>query len=99
MNWFIVFPFFLKYLANAEYMIKSRPYSSEGRIVVVLCGVWINSYCSAGGCNQQLLNESQKWLHKGLICTIYQPRARYTWSRDKALGVIVIVTLTLDTVQ
>jgi len=25
MNFFIVFPFFLKYLANAEYMINSRP--------------------------------------------------------------------------
>jgi len=29
MNFFIVFSFFLKHLANAEYMINSRPVASK----------------------------------------------------------------------
>jgi len=34
MNFFIVFPFFLKYLANAEYMINSRPVASKATMMI-----------------------------------------------------------------
>ena len=37
MNWFIVFPFFLKYLANAEYMINSRPRRRYILIYIYIC--------------------------------------------------------------
>jgi len=32
MNFFILFPFFLKHLANAEYMINSRPVASKATL-------------------------------------------------------------------
>jgi len=34
MDFFIVFPFFLKYLANAEYMINSRPVASKAALMI-----------------------------------------------------------------
>jgi len=34
MHCFIVFPFFLKYLANAEYMISSRTVVSESTLMI-----------------------------------------------------------------
>jgi len=34
MNFFIVFPFFLKHLANEEYMINSRPVASKERNIL-----------------------------------------------------------------
>jgi len=34
MDFFIVFPFFLKYLANAEYMINSRPVVSKATMMI-----------------------------------------------------------------
>ena len=34
MHWFIVFPFYLKYLPNAEYMIRSRPVASESTLMI-----------------------------------------------------------------
>ena len=34
MNWFIVFRFFLKYFANAEYMINSRPVASKATLMI-----------------------------------------------------------------
>ena len=34
MNFLIVFPFFLKYLANAEYMINSRPVASKATLMI-----------------------------------------------------------------
>ena len=34
MNIFIVSPFFVKYLANAEYMINSRPVASKPTLMI-----------------------------------------------------------------
>jgi len=34
MNWFIVFPFFLKYLVNVEYTINSWPVASEATVMI-----------------------------------------------------------------
>ena len=34
MNFFIVLPFFLKYLANAEYMISSRSVASKATLII-----------------------------------------------------------------
>ena len=34
MNFFIEFPFFLKYLADAEYMINSRPVASNATLMI-----------------------------------------------------------------
>jgi len=34
MNFFIVFQFFLKYLANAEYMITSRPVAPKATLMI-----------------------------------------------------------------
>ena len=34
MNFVIEFPFFLKYLVNAEYMINSRPVASKATLMI-----------------------------------------------------------------
>jgi len=34
MNFFIVFPIFLKYLVNAEFMINSRPVASKATLMI-----------------------------------------------------------------
>ena len=34
MNFFIVLPFFLKYLANAKYMINRRPVASKTTLMI-----------------------------------------------------------------